>query len=37
MKKEFNLGFILFEKKSKNIPLNITESDKENLLKIEMI
>jgi len=32
--KEFNLGFILFEKKSKNIPLNITESDKENLLKI---
>lgn len=32
--KKFNIGFILYEKKSKNIPLNITEYDKKNLLKI---
>lgn len=32
--KKFDLGFVLFEKKSKNIPLKITEDDKLNLLKI---
>lgn len=32
--KEFNIGFILYEKRSKNIPLNIIEDDKRNLLKI---
>jgi CRISPR-associated exonuclease Cas4 len=32
--KEFNSGFILYEKKSKNIPLMINAQDKENLLNI---